>query len=145
MPENDADTSPGSVPVTEQVQLTGSPRRDWKKTGEPHVPPRRRPEFLRLIEKLTWHEFQPEMLLPALPGLAIRATLVEFNLPNVTEITWDGLLERGSASYGLYGIEANYPNGRVRLYLLDIGTATVPVLCDFWATWATSPPVAASA
>jgi hypothetical protein len=142
MTENDADTSPGSAPETEEAQLTDTPRRDWKKTGERHVPRKRRPELLRLIEKLTWHEFKPEMLLPALPGLAIRATLVEFNLPNVTEIAWDGLLERGSASYGLYGIEANYPNGRVRLYLLDIGTATVPVLCDFWAT---SPPVAASA
>jgi hypothetical protein len=122
-------------------ETTGTaPRRDWTQIGERCLPTARRGELLRLIEKLTWHECTPTLRPPALQSLAIRAALAEFNLPNATAVAWDSVFMRAGESHGLYGIEANYPNGRARLYLLDLGNTAFPVLCDFWAASTPSTP-----
>jgi hypothetical protein len=36
-----------------------------------------------------------------------------------------------TAAYTVLGVEANYTDGRARLYVLDIGVAAVPLASDF--------------
>jgi hypothetical protein len=66
---------------------------------------------------------------PAMPGLGIMAAIEQLRLPKVSRVAWSSEL----APYGLYGIEANYSNGRVQVFIVDRGTDLVPVVSYFWA------------
>ncbi len=79
------------------------------------------------IERMTWQE--PPDRLPMSPGLAIQAIICRLELPRVDLISyrnWD------LAPYGLYGIQANYRDGRVRFYVLDRGHELVVLATDLW-------------
>jgi hypothetical protein len=81
----------------------------------------------RVIEQMPWQE--PPERLPMSPGLAIQALIGQLRLPRVDLISyrnWD------LAPYGLYGIQANYTDGRARFYVLDRGHDLTLLAIDFW-------------
>lgn len=71
------------------------------------------------------------------PGYAIKAAIREFGLPAVRRVAPYGGFSIPDADGGdgfypaLYGIEANYANGRARIFLLDTGTGLTPLCSDF--------------
>ncbi len=65
---------------------------------------------------------------PAMPGLGIKAAIEQLRLPRVSRVAWSSEL----APYGFYGIEANYRNGRVQVFIVDRGTECLPVVSYFW-------------
>jgi hypothetical protein len=92
------------------------------------------------IEALEWHELPDDGALsaPFMPGEAIKAAIAQLRLPKVSRIAWNGALafhddpEQDGEYPGLCGIEANYRNGRARVYIVDNGTEILPVVSDFW-------------
>lgn len=88
----------------------------------------------RAIAKLKWKPV-PDSL-PMMPGLGIKAAIKELRLPKVSKVAINGYLQMPdgpeSAHYAIYGIEANYANGRARIYVLDTGTGLVVLASDFW-------------
>lgn len=81
----------------------------------------------QVIEQMPWQE--PPERLPMSPGLAIQTLIGELRLPRVDLISyrnWD------LAPYGLYGIQANYTDGRARYYVLDRGHDLTVLAIDFW-------------
>lgn len=85
------------------------------------------------IEAMTWQPVPTgteALELPMVPALAVERLVSELRLPKVTAISVDSA---DLAPFGLYGIEANYSNGRARLYVLDLGSVLTPLASDFWA------------
>jgi hypothetical protein len=92
----------------------------------------------KVIERMPWEE--PPDRLPMSPGLAIQQLVRSLELPRVDRISyrnWD------LAPYGLYGIQANYCDGRVRVYVLDRGHELVVLAIDLWPVGAVGPEAAA--
>jgi hypothetical protein len=91
------------------------------------------------IENMRWEE--PPNQLPMSSGLAIQQLIRSLDLPRVDRISyrnWD------LAPYGLYGIQANYFDGRVRLYILDRGHELVVLASDLWPAGPASAEAAAA-
>ena len=92
-----------------------------------------RAAIVRAIDTFEWVETpadpEAEMTLPIVPALAIQAAIKELRIPKVTRIAWRC---HELAPHGFYGIEGNYKNGRVRVYVVDTGTHLIPVRTDFW-------------
>lgn len=88
------------------------------------------------IDALKWVE--PEGNFPMSPGLFLQHVIEELNIPRVTAVAHNGVLELPdgpeTATYSICGIEGNYRNGRVRLYILDSGTGGYPLATDVWST-----------
>ena len=82
----------------------------------------------RAIEHMAWE--QPPNRLPMSTGLAIQQLIRELELPGVDCISYRNQGDLGP--YGLYGIQANYSDGRVRLYILDRGHDLVVLASDLW-------------
>ena len=109
--------------------------RTWTSIGAPYVEGREA-QINRAIDALAWESVEGEK--PMMPALAIGDAIKQLRLPKVsrvaiatTDLTYpDG--DCGRAYYALYGIEANYKNGRARLYLLDRGSESIPVCSDFY-------------
>ncbi|GAH03632.1 unnamed protein product, partial [marine sediment metagenome] len=51
----------------------------------------------------------------------------QLRIPHVSRVGYSPAL----APYGLYGIEGNYKNGRVQLFVIDHGDAITPLFADF--------------
>lgn len=92
------------------------------------------------IKALEWGS---EPSAPMCPGLGINECVRELGIPKVSAYATNGYLETGAgedrAYCSIYGIEGNYSNGRVRVYVLDRGTVLIPLAADVW------PVVAAAA
>lgn len=113
--------------------VVAEPRRDWMKVGARYSTKARRPQLVQVMNELEWHPVKGKMTLPFSPGEGIKAVIAELNLPKVSALAWNGALEFSGEYPSLYGIEANYKNGRARLFVVDNGTALLPVCADFWA------------
>lgn len=70
------------------------------------------------------------------PGLAIQEVIRQLELPRVDFISWRTV---DLAPYGLYGIQANYRDGRARYYVLDRGHDLTVLAVDFWPNEGRSP------
>jgi hypothetical protein len=79
------------------------------------------------IERMRWQE--PPDRLPLSPGLAIQQLIRSLELPCVDRISYRNC---DLAPYGLYGIQANYSDGRVRVYVLDRGHQLAVLATDLW-------------
>jgi hypothetical protein len=151
MSKNDTDTSSGNAAGPEKVGPR--PERTWTTVGAKYTTPERRPDVLRAIASLEWHEVGDGNLeLPALPGLAIEACIRQLSLPRVSQVAWNGAAasvdwydpkRREGEHYSIYGIEMNYDNGRARVYVIDTGTGVLPLASDFWPDAAACTQVAA--
>lgn len=115
----------------DRVELReGEPRRDWMtiaQEGGQLFEQRERIELM--IERLKWQEHPLPDKLPMSPGLAIKKIISEFTVPKVSAVALsdDDLIipdgDDGERAYlAMYGIEGNYRNGRVRLYVIDFGS-----------------------
>jgi hypothetical protein len=114
------------------MTTTATPRRDWLSISR-EFHQAHRTTIEAQIKKLVWST-DPEM--PALPGLGIRACIEQLHVPRVSACATNGAItvpdgpER--AHYAIYGIEANYSNARVRIYVLDRGSDILPLCNDVW-------------
>lgn len=113
--------------------------RTWTTVGAEYTDGARRTDVLAAIDSLTWVKARANMTLGFMQGAAIKTAIRELDLPDVTLIAHNGVVEwpppNGDAdgeAYAVYGIEANYRNGRARVYVLDTGTSLIPVASDFW-------------
>ena len=71
MSKNDTDTSSGIAAGAENVGPR--PERTWTTVGAKYTTPKRRPDVLRAIASLQWHEMDGgDLEPPAVPGLAIK-------------------------------------------------------------------------
>ncbi len=111
-----------------------SSERTWLSVGEDFAARLGKRSVEHTIESMEWEPI-PEngsLSLGAMPGMAIKTVIEEFGLPKVSAVAVSGF-ERPGFYPGFYGIEANYSNGRARLYVLDTGTGVTPIVSDFEA------------
>lgn len=102
------------------------PERAWTGVGAEHTDDELRPSVVRAIDALRWQEPTGEFAM--MPALGISACVKELRLPKVSAVA----ISHDLAPFGLYGIEANYSDGRARIYVLDRGTEYIPLASDFW-------------
>lgn len=114
--------------------------RAWTTVGEEYVERLGLAEVEAAIDGLEWQDVpvNGKLTVGFMPGEAINTCIREFAMPKVSKIAIDAF-ERPAASPeedgfypGFYGIEANYANGRVRVYVLDTGCGITPLASDFW-------------
>ena len=91
------------------------------------------------IAELDWIEVTGRTVsLPLMPGEAIKRAIHELRLPNVSRVAYGvvtlrpGSQEDGFGDVSLLGIEANYSNGRARVYLLDHGSDLTPIMSELF-------------
>jgi hypothetical protein len=132
------------------MTVATEPRRDWLSIGAKAMEegteheidtaegwivehrPISRERVERAIPKLQWVE--PEGNFPISPGMALQAAIEQLELPKVSAVAYRGEDEHvGFHNYSLYGIEANYKDGRARVYVMDRGHDLVPLCVDFYA------------
>lgn len=81
------------------------------------------------IERLTWTDPPPDgPAIPVLPALAITTTARAFGLPALVAVAWNGLV----GDHALYGLHTTHAAGDTRVYILDVGTAAIPLATDLW-------------
>ncbi len=82
--------------------------------------------IIHWCDQMEWQELLPPpgLSLPMMPGEAIKATIRQLRLPEVSHVA----ISNQMAPYGLYGIRCRYTDGPAEIFLLDIGTETL-VLC----------------
>ena len=100
--------------------------RTWTNVGGKWVADGDRPRVLRYIERMTWEGVEGNK--PMMPALGIKAAIKELRIPRVDLIA----ISADMAPYGLYGIQAHYTNGRVRVYLVDSGCGVTPIMSERW-------------
>jgi len=106
-------------------------KRTWTKAAkEYNDTEKQRCHLAKAFNSLTWQSIKGGLDMPALPGLGIKAAIKELRLPKVSHVADSAAL----APYGLYGIRANYKDGRADVYLMDLGTRMVVLASDFWPT-----------
>ena len=100
-------------------------RIDWTETGKIHSEGHQN-KFKSVISRLTWHKMadMKGVKVPMMPGEGIKAAIKEFGIPKVSAISYDC---HELAPYGFYGIEGNYKNALVRVFIVDEGSSMVPV------------------
>ncbi len=136
--------------ITEHVHALADrhrprPQRTWTQVGSAFTIPEYCPDVLRAIGTLRWRTLAGCRELPAFQASAIAIGVRALGLPNMSALALSGLhstLHFQGEDYAVYGIEAQYANGRARLYALDRGTVLVPLVSDFWPrqlTTTTSP------
>jgi hypothetical protein len=76
-----------------------------------------------IIASMTWLDVDSTPTLPLCPGMAIKTAIKEFRIPKVSKVAHDGLL----GNYAVLGIEGNYSEGAVRIFLLDRGSDLMPI------------------
>jgi hypothetical protein len=133
--------------ITEEIRQRATQTREgsertWTTVGARYTTPARRPDILHAIASLQWHEVgdRKSVEVPAVPGLAINACIRAMRMRHVSQLAWHGVdatvdwyeEDPEGQHYAIYGIQAHYANGRARLYVIDIGTDTVPLASDFW-------------
>lgn len=114
-------------------------RRTWTETGAEYVERLGQRSVEHEIEAMEW-TIKPEggsTTVAAMPGMAINALIQELQLPKVTGFAISGFERPGGPETdgfypGFYGIEANYRNGRARIYVLDVGSTLIPLVSDFF-------------
>jgi hypothetical protein len=109
--------------------------RTWLETGKEYTSGEDRDRVTAAIDALVWHA--PTDQGPLSPVLMLQAVVAELRLPKVSAVAWGGgeanVLEYPdgpeTTTHTVLGVEANYPDGRARLYVLDTGA--VPLASDF--------------
>jgi hypothetical protein len=85
------------------------------------------------MKKLDWMQLVNNMSLPFMPGQGIKEAIKQLNVPKVDMIAYGGgfstSVEPG-AGYGFYGIQGNYKDCKIRLYVLDSGVSLTPIVVE---------------
>lgn len=116
------------------MNATTRTSRTWTTVGAEYVDRLGKKAVESEIETLEWQEIPEDgsLTVAYLPGDSIKQTILQLDLPRVSAIAISGF-ERPGFYPGFYGIEANYTDGRARIYVLDTGTGVSPLAHDFWA------------
>lgn len=85
------------------------------------------PAIMRAIDTELVFDVKPGDKVGFSQGYALKEFIREFGIPNV-----DAYAIGGVGSFGVYGVQAHYKNGRARVYVVDVGTELIPVVSDFW-------------
>lgn len=106
-------------------------KQNWTQAGAHHSDGNR--ELIQeRIDRLEWVDIPPHgesLDLPFCQGEGIKECIRELRIPKVSRISWSCM---EFAPFGFYGIEGNYKNGRVRVYIMDEGSTCVPVMSEIW-------------
>lgn len=108
-------------------------QRSWTTVGAEFVEQLDQRSVEHEIEAMEWQEIPRgrSLTLGFMPGEAIKTAVRELALPKVSQVAVSSF-DRPGFYPGFYGIEANYRNGRARIYVLDTGTGLTPLVSDFW-------------
>lgn len=100
-------------------------RIDWTETGKEHSEGNR-DKIKTVISRMVWHKMADMVgvQVAMMPGEGIKAAIKEFGIPKVSAISYDC---HEMAPYGFYGIEGNYKNAKVQIFIMDEGASMVPV------------------
>jgi hypothetical protein len=105
--------------ATEKCQI------DWMQNGAAHTKDHAR--ILSIIDRMEWDYDYRGKDIAMMPALGISEVIKQARIPKVSAVSYTCM---ELAPFGLYGIEGNYVNGRVRVFVVDEGTALVPI-CAF--------------
>lgn len=127
--------------MTENAATVEPTQVDWIGVGKEYV---KTDEDKKKIEKkikgLKWMDIpaagEPALSVGMMPGMGIKTFIKEFKVPKVDKVAiadrgFELSVEKG-ASYGFYGIQGNYTNGRVRIYVLDAGNVMIPIVSEIF-------------
>jgi len=111
--------------------------RSWTTVGAALVARLGQQDVEAEIEAFDWQPVEDGMEVAFSPGHAIKTAIQEFRLPKVSAIAISAFAREGGENEdgfypGFYGVEANYVNGRARVYLLDTGVELIPLASDHW-------------
>lgn len=106
-------------------------QRNWTQVGSKYEP--KREEVERVIAGLHWEPVEGRKAM--MPALGVQAVIAELNLPRVSRIALNGLIDmpdppEGTAHYAIYGIECQYSDGKARVYVVDEGSVILPLCSD---------------
>jgi len=102
-------------------------RIDWTQVGEAHS--QDKPRITDIIHRMNWDYNYKSKQIAMMPALAIKEAIKELKIPKVSAISYNC---HELAPYGFYGIEGNYKNARVQIFIVDEGTQIVPVCMFVW-------------
>ena len=108
--------------------MTKPNRIDWMKTGAEHTKDRHE-QVEEIISRMEWDSHYIGKQIAMMPALAIQAAIKEFRIPRVSAVSYNC---HEFAPFGLYGIEGNYTNGKVRIFIVDEGSHLVPICAYVW-------------
>ena len=113
---------------TEIHTVKSNPRIDWLKVGKSHSEGHEN-KIIKIISRMEWDFDFVGKDLPMGPALCIKETIKQLKLPKVSAISYSC---NELAPYGFYGVEANYKNSKIRIFVVDEGSETVPVCVFVW-------------
>ena len=87
-------------------------------------------EIEQAISRVDWEPFRRENL-PFCQGEAIKTLVIECNIPlsKITRMSLHGVIK---GSHGFYGLDVDYKNARVQLYIVDNGCSCGVCAADVW-------------
>jgi len=103
-------------------------QRQWTQVGEAYSGTEElKSRFEAVVQAVEWQDLP--CTLGMTPGKAVRAAILEFQIPNVQRVGCS--LEM--APLGVLAVEGIYSDGVVRIYFVDQGDVLVPVMSDQFA------------
>lgn len=100
-------------------------RRDFTTVGKEYTD-HRMDEINAIIENLEWTPVDELGPVGYIQGQAINHFIREMKVPKVFAIA----ISHEFAPLGFYGIQAQYKNEKVNIYLIDAGTVITPICMD---------------
>ena len=102
-------------------------RRDYTKVGKTEYT---REEVDKAISSVEWEAFRGDNL-PFCQGEALKKAIKEFKIP-ISKISRMCLHGQMKEHHGFYGLDVDYKNARVQMYIADNGCSICVVACDVW-------------
>ena len=103
-------------------------RIDWMQVGKEHWEGQKE-RIQDIIDRMDWdYDFRGKSVAMT-AGLAINEIIKEMKMPRVTAVSYNS---HEMAPFGIYGIEANYKNARIRLIVVDEGSCCNPICTLVW-------------
>jgi hypothetical protein len=88
--------------------------------------------FLSAFAALNWQETDKPIEWGYMQGMGIKSIVKEFHIPNVRRIAWGGGLPDELEGAFLLAVDADFSNGRTRLYFVDDGCGITPVYSEHY-------------
>lgn len=110
---------------------------DWTEVGREYLQtPEDKEKVLSEAKRLQWKEIEEGLTVGLCPGSAIKNAIKELRIPKVDRIAIGGgfgLSKEPEAAYGFYGIQGNYKNARVEIFILDDGCSCTPLFMQVYS------------
>lgn len=102
-------------------------RRDYTRVGKEKYDAE---EIEQAIKTIQWEKFRKNNL-PFCQGSTLNSVIKECKVPSskITRMALHGVIK---GSHGFYGLDVDYKNARVQIYIADNGCESCPVACDVW-------------